>query len=119
MAQESASLGFGTKLLIICFALGMVAIGLHPIRKDIRGAAREAQSFFQRNFPSLGDFNSDTDFSSTRRASALEDTVDVPTIVPGRKPAAVILEPEAAKKLPVDKLTQKDRKQLSDLVNGF
>ncbi len=122
MAQESAGPGFGARLLIIFFALGIVALGLHPIRRDIRGFAHDAQAFLKRTVPTLSSLGEDSGLPPARRSSALNDSDQVPTINPAKRsgaPSGVEMDHEAEKKPQLDKLSPHDRKQLSDLVNGF
>ncbi len=102
MAQSASEGTFLARLFIIITAIGIIVLGVYPIRGDIRKAANSAQHYVQRNLPILTGGG-----SGARVGSAPEP----------RKPAGVVIEDSPRKK--VDRLTPEDRKELSELVNSF
>ncbi len=119
----------GARLLIILFAAGLVVLGAYPIRRDIRGAAGKARSYFHEHFPILAGTDrggtESADSKAKARASLYRsdetgalviDTQDLPQPT---RPKGITLDKKAGEKHELDRLSQTDKKELSDLVNGF
>lgn len=116
---ESAKKGgsFIASFLIILFATGVVAIGLFPMRGDIKRMAKKARLYVEENFSALAS-NQRGERSSNSRAMMLDSQEILDEPAP-RKPKRIEDVSKSPQKQSVDKLTPDDRKQLNDLVNSF
>ncbi len=122
--KAASEASIGARLVVILFALGIVVIGAYPIRKDVRDMVGSAKSYFNKNLPILSGNSRPADRAGDPSARArygedtslLLDSEDLPAPV---KPKGITVDKEAHQKPQLDKLTHDDRKQLSELVNGF
>lgn len=112
----------GARFVVILFALAVVAIGLYPLRPQLSSYTRQLRSFTAKNFPVLmgakkGELERPD--SETRENDSRNDIRAMffgePEAVVPQKPAHITVEKDAKQ---LDKLSKKDRKELTDLVNG-
>ena len=105
MADGDSSGGFGARFLIMLYALGIVMIGAHDLRKqhgNITAYLGKESSAFARSL-----------FSGNPLAKTIANE---PSAGVGSSNAD---EQPGSEKKPVDKLTDGDRKQLSKLINSL
>lgn len=115
MAQSASEGTLFARLFIIVIALGIIVLGIYPIRSDIREVAAKTKIFLRKNLPILtGERRENTDKRQPARVVASSEEPPQP-----RKPEGVILEEGARSRQKLDRLTTDDRKELSELVNGF
>ena len=116
----SSGASFGARLLIILFALGIVVLGAYPIRRDIQGAAGKARAYLNDHMPDLAAYTKSKDRASLYRpepsGSLVIDTEDLPA---PERPKGITVDSKAKEREQLDRLSQKDKKELSELVNGF
>ena len=117
---------FANRLLVILFALGMVVIGVQPIKGQLRKYVEDAKSFARTNLPILLDDANDPGADSRADRRALSPNTVSPN--PGtlgeetrrpELPKGIAIDEASHKRGQLDKLSKEDRKQLSELVNQF
>lgn len=105
-------------MLVIMLALGVVVVGLQPIRGDLRHFATEARRFARERLPLLfGDLDGDEPSSTTATATSRRP-LELGEREP-KPPPGITIDRTPGKQQQLDKLSKEDRKQLSELVNGF
>lgn len=101
-------MGAGTRVLIILYAAGIVALGMQPLSKDHKGLG----SYVSKQSQEL--FGKSIDFSSFKMPSEISIEVGKPN---GSKVQDVFKTSKADKQVePFDKLSEKDREGLSGLL---
>jgi hypothetical protein len=119
MPKKSEAEGsFAARFLIILLAAGIVAIGLNPMKGNLRRVTQSAKHFVEENLSFLSAKNKETENPNGSRAMML-DSNELLTQPAPRKPKHIEDVSKNPPKQPVDRLTPNDRKELNDLVNSF
>ena len=119
MAQTAKKEGsFMASLVIILLAAGVVAIGIFPMRGDLKRITRRAQLYLQENFNALSLKGEPGKGGPNSRAMMLDSNEVLKDPAP-RKPKGIEDLSKNPPKQPVDRLTPDDRKELNELVNSF
>lgn len=125
--SSDSSSSFASRLLVILFALGMVVIGVQPIKGQLRRYVDEARSFARTNFPMLIDdtrgdrrarFSNQSGSQAQGAAAGKSGALGEETRRP-ELPKGIAIDETSHKRDQLDKLSKEDRKQLSELVNEF
>jgi len=121
-SPSGSGASFGARLIIILFALGIVVLGAYPIRRDIQSAADKARGYLNSHLPVLAGDPKSKDRASLYNPDAgsnggfVINTEDLPD---PERPKGVTVDSKAKEREQLDRLSQKDKKELNELVNGF
>ncbi len=123
MASNDGSFGFGAKVLIMLYGLGLALIGWYPIRQQYGGVGRFVSQHLtsldkMKDSISLSNFRLDSGVSGVRE----KDKGEIAAFAFGASNQALDERSKRAqlgKEEHLDQITKKDKKQLESLINNL
>ena len=125
--------GFGGRVMVMLLALALVVFGIYPNRREIKQSVAGLREFVDKHLPYDGSTRTPQSKSAEARGKPSDDPLsfslwgsdpESPAKTETKddtkeKAATPAVDPHMQSREQLDKLSTKDRKQLSDLVNSF